>query len=166
MQNVQQLIEDNMNLVYWVIRNRFPRYITDEDLVQVGMLGLCKAANAWDESKGIFSSFAVKGIHFEIYKEFERRNKHKVTYSLDYEYFDQDHEKITLADTVVGDLDVDWFDYEALYDALSEPERTVVDMRLQGMTMSEIARTLGVSKQSISARLRRARKRLEKANDC
>lgn len=165
MQNVQQLIEDNMNLVYYVIHTRFPRYITDEDLVQVGMLGLCKAANAWDENKGIFSSYAVKGIHFEICKEFERRNRQKFIYSLEYEYSDLDNETTTLGDTLVGDSDVDWVDYEELLNVLTEAERTVVDMRLQGLTKREIARTLGVSEESIAGRLRRARKRLEKTND-
>jgi RNA polymerase sigma factor (sigma-70 family) len=165
MPNVQKLIEDNMKLVYYVIRTRFPRYTTDEDLIQAGMLGLCKAANAWDETKGIFSSFAVKGIYFEICKEFKRRKRQKFTYSLDYEYSYLENEPSTLGDVLVGDSDVDWFDYESFYDVLTEKERVIVDMKLQGLTGREIAKTIGGSNQNVSACLRRARKRLEKAND-
>ena len=160
--NRQKLIEDNINLVYFVINQNFPRYRTDEDLVQVGMMGLCQAANAWDEDKGIFSSFAVRGIYNAICKEFRCRNQQKFTYSLDYNYSDSEDECVSLGDILVGDLDVDWVDTDGLYDLLTEKERVIVDMRLKGLTLREISKEVGVSQQNIRKHLRKAKLRLEK----
>lgn len=165
MVNRQKLIEDNMNLVYFVIHQKFPRYIADEDLVQVGMVGLCKAANVWDENKGSFSNFAVNCIYNTICKEFRDRNRQITTYSLDYNYSDSDGEPITLGDMLVGDLDVDWFDISELYDLLTEKERVIVDMKRTGLTQREIAKTLGISQQSVRKHLRQIKLRLEKTND-
>ena len=67
----QQLIEDNLNLVYALISREYPTYLHDEDIIQTGMLGLCKAADKWDEKRGTFSNFAWCCIRHEIIKEFK-----------------------------------------------------------------------------------------------
>lgn len=162
MVNQQKLIEDNMNLVYYVIHQNFPKYATDEDIVQVGMLGLCKAANVWDEDKGIFSSFAVKSIYYEICNEFRCRNKHKFTYSLDYTYSDSEDESVTLGDMLVGDSDIDWVDTNELYNPLTEQERAIVEMKQMGLSKGEISERLGISQQRVRKHLRQAKLRLEK----
>ena len=71
--NKNELIEKNMNLVYFVISKYYPTFIHDEDIVQSGMLGLCKAADKWDESKSKFSTYAGRCIRNEINQEFIRR---------------------------------------------------------------------------------------------
>lgn len=160
--NRQKLIEDNMNLVYFVIHQNFPRYRNDEDLVQVGMIGLCKAADAWDEEKGTFANFAVNCIYNTMCKEFRYRNRQKLTYSLDYAYSDSEDESMTLGDILVGDSDVDWVDVGGLYNLLTEQERVIVDMKRMGLNQREIAERLGVSRQTVCTHLRRAKLRLEK----
>ena len=162
MVNRQKLIEDNMNLVYFVIHQNFPTYITDEDIVQVGMVGLCEAAKAWDEEKGIFSSFAVRAIYHAMCNEFRRRNKQKFTYSLDYNYADSEGETMSMGDILVGDSDVDWVDTEGLYKSLTKKEQRIVAMKQAGLTHEEVAKKLGVSHQCVSDHLRRAKLRLEK----
>ena len=47
MMNRGEFIEQNINLVYVVIREYYPMFISDEDIIQCGMLGLCKAADKW-----------------------------------------------------------------------------------------------------------------------
>ena len=162
MVNQQKLIEDNMNLVYYVIHQNFPKYATDEDIVQVGMVGLCKAANAWDEEKGSFATFAVKSIYHEICNEFRCRNRQKFTYSLDYTYSDSEDESVTLGDMLVGDSDIDWVDTDELYTPLTEQERAIVKMKQMGLTKGEIAEQLGISQQRVRKHLRQAKLRLEK----
>lgn len=162
MVNRRKLIEDNINLVYFVIHKNFPNYATDEDIVQVGMLGLCKAANSWNESKGTFSTFAIPSIYNTICKEFRSRNRHKPTYSLEYNYSESDDDPLTLGDMLVGDSDVDWVDIEELCSPLSERERTIVEMKRTGLTQPEIAKKLGVSQQCVSSYLRQAKLRMEK----
>lgn len=165
MVNRQKLIEDNTKLVYFVIHRNFPKYSGDEDLIQVGMVGLCRAANAWDESKGTFANFAVNCIYYEMCSEFKSRNKRKIHYSLDYLYSDSEDESVTLSDMLVGDSDVDWFDIDEIYSGLTEKEKIIVDMKRMGLNNSEIAKKLGVSRQCISTHLRVAKLRLEKKND-
>ena len=165
MVNQHKLIEDNIRLVYHVVHRKFPRYATDEDLIQVGMIGLCNAAEAWDESKGTFANFATACIYYAICEEFKRRNKQKATYSLDYQYSNGEDESVTLGDTLVGDLDVDWCDLEGMYASLTEKERIIVDLKRKGLSNNEIVKKLGITKQNVSKHLRQAKLRLEKMNE-
>ena len=82
MNDKQKFIEENMKLVYVIIREYYPTFISDEDIIQCGMIGLCKAANKW-EKRGKFSSFARKIILDEIRNELRYRNKFSVEVSLD-----------------------------------------------------------------------------------
>lgn len=162
--NRQQLIEDNINLVYFVVHTYYPTFANDEDIIQCGMLGLCLAADAWDAEQGAFSTFATRCISNQIIKEFRARKKHKGVLSLDYEYKDGDGEGATLADITIGTPDVDWADIDGLYDILTEKERTIIDLRRNGVTQREIADRIGMSQQMVCTHLRRAKRRLEKRN--
>ena len=82
MTNRSDFIEQNINLVYVVIREYYPFLASDEDILQCGMVGLCKAAKKW-EQKGKFSSFARKIILDEVRTELKQRKKHAVEISLE-----------------------------------------------------------------------------------
>ena len=45
MNDRKKFIEENVNLVYVIVREYYPTFIFDEDVIQCGMVGLCKAAN-------------------------------------------------------------------------------------------------------------------------
>lgn len=63
----RKLVEDNMRLVHVVLRDRFGPLPGDyDDWVQIGMIGLCKAAMHFDPEKGKFSTLAVAAIQNEI----------------------------------------------------------------------------------------------------
>ena len=65
------LVQSNMGLVH-ACANRFRgRGVEYEDLVQSGCIGLLKAANGFDETKGfMFSTYAVPAIIGEIKRIF------------------------------------------------------------------------------------------------
>ena len=67
----EQFIEDNLGLVH-ACANRFRgRGVEYEDLFQAGCLGLVKAANGFDPSRGFaFSTYAVPAILGEIKRIF------------------------------------------------------------------------------------------------
>lgn len=161
----QQLITENMKLVYHVLNEYFPRHINDEDVVQAGMLGLCKAADTWKEGKTKFSTYACKCIRNTIYKEFTYRNRHKNQLSLEYEYDSQyDDEVITLADMIAGEEDCD-FDYsEDFYKTLSPHQIEIIEMRKNGVSISEIGRHFGVNRQAIWNSLRFIKRKWNKYN--
>lgn len=48
------------------LESRLPSWITDEDLMSAGQLGLLKAIDRYDRSKGPFSKFASSAIHGAI----------------------------------------------------------------------------------------------------
>lgn len=153
----KQLIEENMKLVYHIIYKFYPNYANDEDIVQAGMLGLCKAAGLWDESKGAFSTIAGKCILNEITNEFRRRKKHYGVLSLDYEVDGLEGEPIPYGELLVGTEDVDFVDIEPLYSGLSDVERRIVDMRRRGMNNKEIASTIGCGVRTVQRKLRKVK---------
>lgn len=141
----QQMIEDNINLVYHIINQYYPTYMYDEDIIQSGMVGLCKAVDLWDEEKSKFSTFAAKCIRNEIIQEFRSRNKHKGILSLDYEVHDKDGEKVSFGDFCVGDEDVDYVDLDYIYDEMTEEEIRICKLKQSGLSACEISKQVGKS---------------------
>ena len=70
----QSFARDNEGLIYFVLNKFFsttPLHIR-EDLLQTGWLGLLRAVDGWDSTKGEFSTFAVPCIHHEITRHIKR----------------------------------------------------------------------------------------------
>ena len=157
MSMTQKLIEDNMNLVYYLVNTYYPTYRHDEDLIQCGMVGLCKAANTWDSNKSEFSTYASRCILNEINFEFRNRKKHSNNLSLDYEVEGKGGEPVSFGELLVGDEDVNYLDYDsidAFYDALTEMEKEIFALRREGLNATEIAEQLGYAQSTVSSKLR------------
>lgn len=158
--NQEQLIKDNINLVYSVIRKDFPRFINDEDIIQCGKVGLCRAAKEWVEDKGSFSTFAWRCICNEINNEFRNRCKQIATLSLDYEVSGEDGDKTTFGDLLVGESDVSYVDIQDVYDHLEQREIDVFELKKAGMSTQEIADTTGYSLNVVRKCLRKVKRLL------
>ena len=109
----RKLVEDNMNLAYKCASELAPHTTLEyEDVIQYCLLGLCKAALIFDESKGALSSVAYQCMRNEIYMK-TRRAKKRIAQnellSLDAPY--PNAEDFTLLDTI-----------EDSYDRISEAE--------------------------------------------
>lgn len=75
----KKLIENNINLVHSLAQRFKNRGTEYDDIVQSGCIGLVKAANSFDESKGIkFSTYAFHVIFGEIKQSFRNNNSFKV----------------------------------------------------------------------------------------
>ena len=144
-----------MNLVYSLVSKEYPTYIRDEDIIQCGMVGLCNAAEKWDESKSQFSTFAWMCIRNEICQEFRRRAKHQGILSLDYEMSDEDGGRSTFGDCVVGDEDVLYIDTDVK--SITKREQQVFDLYKTGLNYTEVATKLGVTKQYVWKVMRKVR---------
>ena len=153
-----KLIEDNMKLVYYIINKYYPSFLHDEDVVQEGMVGLCKAASAWDESKSKFSTFASMCILNEIRYYFRGNMKHQGILSLDNRSGSSDGESISFIDMMVGDEDVvlDYVDFGLFYNTLTEDEKELIGLSLDH-TEHEIADIIGMSQPTVSRKLRKIR---------
>ena len=158
------MIEENMNLVYFLVRKYYPTFVTDEDLIQCGMIGLCQAADSWDENLGAFSTFASKCILNEFCREFKRRNKSVSAISLSHKKYDEEGEKSEIGDFIAGDEDVDFFDYESFIKRLSELDKEILKHREFGLTCKEIGEITGYSTSHVNQRLRMIRHLWRKVN--
>lgn len=152
-----KLIEDNINLVYFTMNKYYPTYIHDEDLIQCGMIGLCNAANKFDDSKGSFSTYAVHSIRNEIRTEFRNRQRqvNLDTVSLDTPIRMEGETVATLGDAITGQDDVGFVDLEGFYKSLTDGERKYFDLLKEGYSQRELHKILGCSKQSVSQMVRR-----------
>ena len=158
------LVEDNMNLVYFLIRTYYPTFIQDEDIIQCGMLGLCKAATTWEEDKSTFSSYASYCILNEVRNEFKRRKKHSSQLSLDYETQDNEGEVSTLSDIIPGEVDVEYVDLDGFYKELTPRQKRVFELKQLGLTHTIIGQNLGCSHEIINREVRKMRKIWRKTN--
>ena len=156
----QKLVEDNLPLVYFIISKEYPTFIGDEDLAQSASLGLCQAANNWDETKGLFSTYAGKCIRNEINKEFIRRKPHSKNISLQTTLT----EKLTLDEVLVGEEDVVIMD-ELFYDTLIDEEIKAFELYYVGYSADEIAEEMGCKIQKANKLLRIIKKKWEKFNE-
>lgn len=80
----EQMILNNQGIVFSVMKNlSIP--LTDEDMFQTGIIGLIKAINSFDTSKGYqFSTYAFPIVRNEILMAFRKSKKSvKVAFSLD-----------------------------------------------------------------------------------
>lgn len=165
--NKDKLIEDNMKLVYYVINKYYPSYLGDEDVVQEGMLGLCRAANNYDPSKTKFSTYAVICIKHQILYYLRSRSKHNGTLSLDYDVKGEERNCEPFVNFIVGELDVDtvWVDFKTFYSTLTENEKNIIDLSLY-YSPTEIGEMLGKTMHNVhstkSKIKRKWRKFLEK----
>lgn len=157
MMNRQQLVEDNMRLVYHIVSKEYPKYIHDEDIIQSGMLGLCKAADKWDENKSKFSTFACRCIKNEIATEFRRRAKHQGILSLDYEVDGDNGSKCSFGDCIVSEEDIGYIDFAIDSSRLTKRELEICELRKQGMSNPDIGRKLGISRQAVWQTVRKLR---------
>lgn len=157
----QQLIEDNMKLVHFVLNKYYPKCAFDEDLIQAGMVGLCKAANTYDETKSKFNTYAIRCILNDIRMEFRSRAKHPPMLSLDYTYDEDGEGPVSFGEMLTGDEDVDYVDISSVYKRLTPLQQQIFDMKRVGMTKNEVARELGYSLSYITKQVRIIKSKLK-----
>ena len=154
-----KLVEDNLKVVYAVISNDYPTFVGDEDIIQAGMLGLCEAAERWDESKSAFSTFAWRCIRNSICTEFRHRKPYATVVSLESPI----GEDLTVGDTIAGDTDINYID-DSFMNSLEDSERRIFDMFNEGYETIDIATVMGYPLQKVQKILRIARLKWRRFN--
>ena len=163
--NKNELIEQNMSLVYHLVRKYYPRLIGDEDIIQCGMLGLVEATKDFDPEKGAFSTYASSKILGNIKSEIRSRMKHNGVLSLDYEISDDEGGVTTLADICVGEMDVDYVGFDIFYEQLTPIQQKIITLRRIGLSCSEIAERVDCTRQNVQQQLRRMNAKWRIMND-
>ena len=173
------LIEHNLRLVAHIIKKYYARQDDQEDLISIGTIGLIKAIDSFDSSKGIrLSSYASRCIENEILMFFRSGKKSAQDLSLNEPIdTDQDGNTLTILDTMaVDDTIIEEIDtrmkserlYGLVRSVLTPRERTIICLRygLEGcrpQPQRVVAQRLGISRSYVSRIEKRALQRLRRA---
>ncbi len=173
-----KLIEHNLRLVAHIIKKYYSNSNDQDDLVSIGTIGLIKAVDTFDSSKGIrLSSYASRCIENEVLMFFRNGKKSAQDISMN-EPIDTDKEGnaltlmdvMSVEDSIIDDLDIKIKSeklYKYIYEILSPRERTIIELRygLNGkipLTQREVAQLLKISRSYVSRIEKRSLKLLNK----
>lgn len=168
----QKLVEENYKLVYFCLRKRGlitehdGDYCKGDDWYGIACEGLCKAALAFDEDKGKFSTFAITCIDNELRKAQKLMYDKHPAYigSVDELLFNDDENDTTILDTLSSGEDMensivsDMYakDLESLVRiaidtvAIKDRDREILKRILNGEQESKLAREYGLSRQGVN----------------
>jgi RNA polymerase sporulation-specific sigma factor len=159
------LIERNLRLVAHVIKKYEGTGEDVEDLISIGTIGLIKAINTFDESRGTrLATYAARCIENEVLMHLRNVKKTRAEVSIyDPIGYDKEGNEISLLDVLFADNDIlETVDIKMQEEriiqkmtALTRRERQVVEMRygiLSGLkeTQRDIAKKLGISRSYVS----------------
>ena len=174
----EKLIEHNLRLVAHVIKKYQIADEEQEDLLSIGTIGLIKAINSFDESKGRLATYACRCIDNEILMLLRSKKKTSRDVSL-YESIGQDKEgnEIKLMD-VIEQNQTDVVELLELNEnvkklrklmktVLSKREREILLLRYgmlcgEEMTQIQIGGMMGISRSYVSRIEKRALEKLRK----
>ena len=146
----EKLVEENLGLVFTVVRRFAGRGCEMEDLVQIGSIGLLKAIDKFDQTYEVkFSTYAVPLIAGEIKRFLRDDGMIKVSRTLKETavliYSTKEAmEKRLGRDPAMEEL-------EQLLQLLEDQERRLIDLRyFCDKTQMETARELGISQVQVS----------------
>ncbi|WP_411676151.1 RNA polymerase sporulation sigma factor SigK [Caproicibacter sp.] len=161
-----KLIEHNLRLVAHIIKKYYSSSSEQDDLISIGTIGLIKAVNTFDSSKGIrLSSYAARCIENEVLMYFRSSKKSAQDISINEPIdTDKDGNTLTLIDIMATeDNIIDNLDYKMkseqlkkyIDNVLTPRERTIIRLRygldgIEPLTQREVAQRLGISRSYVS----------------
>ncbi|MFG6333795.1 MAG: sigma-70 family RNA polymerase sigma factor [Lachnospiraceae bacterium] len=137
----------------------------NDDLIQEGMIGLFKAIRGFRaEKEGSFYTFAELCITRQMYTAVQasKRKKHAPLNS----YVSLDEEPQILTEQNPEALVIDQEDredrYNQIHRRLSDMEKLVLELYLEGKTYGQIGAVIGKNEKAVDNTMQRLRKKLDK----
>lgn len=174
-----KLIEHNLRLVAHITKKYHSCKSDPDDLISIGTIGLIKAINTFDGSKGIrLSSYASRCIENEILMHFRSSKKSSLDMSINEPIeTDKNGNVLTLIDTIASDESIlDQVDLKIntqklnklIIQSLKPRERIIICLRygLNGnkpIPQREVADRLGISRSYVSRIEKKALSTLRKS---
>lgn len=165
----EQLVLNNQGIIGMVL-NSLNLNPLDEDLYATGLVGIVKAVNNYRSDTGIrFSTYAAKVVRNEILMLL-RKKRITPAFSLDESRDFENGEKMFYADMIADkrcfeDETIADMQFDKIFDSLSERDRKIVSLRMDGKVQSEIAEACGVSQAQVSRVIKEFGKKLVKTED-
>lgn len=157
----EDLVLNNLNLVYYVVNSFKIAAIPREDLISIGTIGLLQAAKTFDLSKNFaFSTYAITCIRNQILMVLRKVQCEKSTVSIDDEMLNPNGESFTLLE-ILGSEDKELRDLEdncillSALNGLPNKEKQIICLRygLFGefpQTQKQVAKKLNISQSYLS----------------
>lgn len=161
-----ELIEHNLRLVAHIVKKYYSNTNDQDDLISIGTIGLIKAVNTFDYTKGIrLSSYAARCIENEVLMYFRASKKSAQDVSMNEPIdTDKDGNALTLMDVMATeDNIVDNLDWKVkseqlkryIAQALTPRERLIIELRYglsndHPLTQREVATRLKISRSYVS----------------
>ena len=176
----EKLILHNMRLVAHIIKKYGMPQPEQEELISIGTIGLVKAVDSFDCSKGArFAPYASRCIENEILMYLRRNSKTKMEVSIDEPLnVDWDGNELLLSDILGTEEDTIYKDLEneaerklliRALNKLNSREKLIVSMRFgldnpdgKEKTQKEVADLLGISQSYISRLEKKIMQRLKR----
>lgn len=169
-----QKVIENQKLVYLAYKQltKTPLILQNEDdIISEGMIGLIRAADTFDESKGKkFSTYAVKCIHNAMLQYIRKISKYWGKEVSIYEPICKDTDGSTLcyADIIEDETPSNCFEecaktlIDEKIEQLPEKDREIMQAVIAGYKQKEIAAMMGIRQPTISRRIKKIQYRLRK----
>lgn len=161
-----ELIEHNLRLVAHIIKKYYANSGEQDDLISIGTIGLIKAIDTFDSSKGIrLSSYAARCIENEVLMYFRSAKKNAQNISINEPIdTDKDGNALTLMDMMASEDDIlENLDgkikteqlQKYIKEALTPREQSIIRLRYglggsEPMTQRKVAQKLGISRSYVS----------------
>lgn len=173
-----RLVEHNLRLVAHIIKKYYSSVRDQDDLISIGTIGLMKAVNTFDYTKGVrLATYASRCVENEILMYFRANRKSAQDVSIT-EPIETDKEGHTLTlmdviaqeDTIADDLDLK-INASKLYrymdEALTDREKEIIQWRYglvhDPLTQREVAKRLNISRSYVSRIEKKALEKLRKS---
>ena len=174
----KELVEHNLRLVAHITKKYYSQFGESDDLISIGTIGLIKAINSFDYSKGTrLATYAARCIENEVLMHFRAQKKCSQDISMS-DPIDSDSEgnPLTLSDVIfveddIAD-DIDSSDknkrlYECVEKLKNPREKQIIIMRYglyntKPLTQREVAQQLKISRSYVSRIEKRVLDKLRK----
>ena len=155
----RRLIEENHNLIYSLL---YKYHLDVEEWYDLAAIGLCKAANTYNNGKSGFSTYAYKCMYTTIMIEKRKENAMRTIPQNQIVYYEnqvseesKENDTSTFLNYIPSKRDVEnetisTLSLENIENELVGNKRKVFVLLKEGYTQSEISKIIGISKQRIS----------------
>lgn len=172
-----RLVEHNLRLVAHIIKKYYSSVRDQDDLISIGTIGLIKAINTFDYTKGVrLATYASRCVENEILMYFRANRKTAQDVSI-MEPIETDKEGHSLTlmdviaqdDTILEDLDLKINStklYRYMEETLNQREKEIIQWRYglicDPMTQREVSKKLNISRSYVSRIEKKALEKLRK----
>ena len=167
-----KLIEHNLRLVAHIVKKYDSNFVSSDDLISIGTIGLIKGVDSFSSDKGIkLTTYCARCIENEILMFFRSNNKYSKDVSMnDAIGYDKEGNKITIID-VLKTPNVDFLDeiskaddiklVSKYLDVLTDREKSIIIDRYglnnkKSLTQNKLSKKLGISRSYVSRIEKRA----------